>query len=342
MVPARAPRPDLDFTPLTGWVGPWTRLRALAGQPTLVIPATIAGLMLAGAIAALVTFVVVGFDHVAASGYLFALVPLAGALWLGLDLWVSTGATGAFARFARVNGLVHLAGITVPHYASRVFAGGSHLVAAAVRTRDATFLEVGDRFPTTVPFRGDATYAEPALYLRARLSGRAGTAPYGVPLVTPELEEELTALAGEHTVEVTGDELTVLGSSPLGPTGPGRVERAFDLVDALAARADQLLVRLADEGPTASGVPIPELAPPEVVEGRPASALTVVVLTLALVTVLPLGLALVMSQVGGSLRGHEGAATLAVGAFVALCFALVALLIRTVSRPRRPRTRRRG
>jgi uncharacterized membrane protein YqjE len=62
-----------------------------------------------------------------------------------------------------------------------------------------------------------------------------------------------------------------------------------------------------------------------------------VLLTLAMLVVVPLGFALVMSQVDDGLRGNALGATVVVALFIALVLAVVRLLIRSSVTPRRRR-----
>jgi hypothetical protein len=201
-------------------------------------------------------------------------------------------------------------------------------------------VEVGDRFPTTTPSADSINTAE--VYLRWRLAARQWAPVDGAALVG-DLDERLRRFAGEWTVDVTYDEVTITGSRPLHAEQEGRVEEAFALVDTLALRAAALLggpvgtsrsrARATEDLSGIEVAPAPRAAEP----GRPRSAVWTVLLTLAMLVVVPLGFALVMSQVDDGLRGNALGATVVVALFIALVLAVVRLLIRSSVTPRRRR-----
>lgn len=339
---------DLDYAPLTRRVGLGERLRAVAANNVWVIGATVSLLIAVVPLGLILFFAVAtpltgggfsGDDGVVLAVLLFFL--LCGALGV-TDVLAKAGGAGGFARFAEVNDLESIVGEAAVGYAASEFADGSHLVMQAVRTRERSFVEVGDRFPTTPP--RDTTQENRAqLYLRVRFAGPVAGGLDEDRLVTPELAAALTRFAGPYTVEKSTYELTLTGDQALDPTSPGRVEEAFALADALGTRAEVVLGARrwvagdapAAPEPTPSGIPVPLVPEPAPARGRPPRVTWVVLATLAVVIGLPLALAVVMSSVEGSLRGNELGATIAVSLIIAVFLAVVGLLVRWSVAPRR-------
>lgn len=315
-------RRDLDYDSLGRGPGLRERLRALGGDPRLVIGGTIGVLMVVVSAVVLVALVATG-NATDGGGIAVLVMVLLGGVYVVADATGQAGGASAMTAFARANELVPLGSSMATHYAARSFAAGRCAVRQGVRTRDALFVEVGDRAAVTArrAAQGDV---DPEVYLRVRL---AGPVEPGSELVTPELDEALTRFAGPYVVDVAGDELTLLGSRPLEPRRSGRVAEAFALADALAERAGSR--RVVGAGPDLTKPPLePEPA-------RRRSPWAIAAWTVGLLVVLPLGFAVVMSSLDDGLRGNRPAARAVVGLLVVLLIALAGWLVRLALTPRR-------
>ena len=207
---------DLRYEPLDRPPGLRERLRAVGGDARLVMGGTVAVLMVLVPVVVLTALLATG-NATDAGGIAVLLMVLAGGVYVVADVLGQAGSGSALAGFARANELVLLRASMATDYAAPPFARGTYAVQQGVRTRDPLFVEVGDRTAVTAR-RAARGEVRPEVYLRVRLPGplrgRRG-------LVTAELDAALTRFAGPHVLDVTGDELTLLGSEPLGPT-PGR------------------------------------------------------------------------------------------------------------------------
>ncbi|MCE1180410.1 MAG: hypothetical protein LWW86_15455 [Micrococcales bacterium] len=225
-------------------------------------------------------------------------------------------------------------------YAGSLFAHKQCAVLGSVRTREAAFVEVGDRM-SLEPVRDRREQRQPEVFLRARLAGEAMGDGSHIPA---ELDERIRHFAGPYWVEVWRDEVTLLGQRPLDPGSPDRVREAFALAEALAQWADSTFlgaqppVALAPIGqPPADG---PDSSRP----GHPGvaarQALTTVLATLGLLVGGSLAFAIVMSFLGDHLRGDRAMSRLVVGILIALTMVAVSLFLRWVlSRRERDDTR---
>lgn len=285
---------DLDYRPLTQRAGVRDRLRALGRDNAMVMGTTVVALLVVIPPVILIALVATG-NATDPGGVVFLVLLIAAGAYATWDVIAKTGAASALQRFAEVNDLEPLGGSTATHYGASVFADGSHMVRQGVRTREAAFVEVGDRFRTDGP-RHRHDLVEPEVYVRVRLPGLPRVRP-GTELLTPDLHGALAHFAGTYAVEVTGKEVTVLGSRSLDPDDEGRVAEAFAIADALQARAIDVLVAPAEVAPAAPGAPT---SPPVV--RRPPSPWRVVGWTLALVIVVPIGFAVVMGSIDDWLR----------------------------------------
>lgn len=333
-----APR-DLDYAPLTGRLGLGARLRAMAGDNVKLVGVTVLALVTFGFGVAFVVAVITGglFSGVG----LFAGVFLLGCLlgW-GTELG-KAGHDGRLAAFARANRLELTSGESAEHYLGSLFADGSHIVRVSVRTQGESFVEIGERWPVTAPRtfgvsvtnQVSAQVRTPELFLRARLRAPLPTGVTADQLVSSELDADLTEFAGRCTVELSGREMTVLGSRELDPTKPERMREAFGLIGRLVDAAEAARIDGGSGRPAPSGVA--ERKPPEEPRGRKLRAPAVIGLTVALIIVVPVFLALVMSVIDDELRGHRGVATIVVGLIVMLAATVVAWFVRLVSRRRR-------
>lgn len=310
---------NLDYAPLArrGGLGP--RLRAASTSNLLVIGGTVAILLLIVPVVVLIGLLATG-NATDIGGLVVLAMCFAGGVYAVFDVLRKGGRVDAFDGFARANDLTLVRGSTAPHYAGSLFADESYAVYQSVRTRDDAFVEVGERFPTSTP-AGASQPNRPELFLRARLAGPATHDPAERELVTPELHEALSRFAGPYAIEVSGDELTLFGSRELDVVRPGRVEEAFALIDELVTRADAALV--------------PTRTRPEPPRGRLPGPLTVVGWTLALVVVVPLVIAIVMSILDDHLRGAGSAARLVVSLIVLATLAVVARVVKAAVTPRR-------
>lgn len=335
---------SLDYRPLTDSVGLRGRLRTVAGDNLLVIGMTVGVLLVAGALAVflvqLISGQIGGFGWFCI-GFLFPC-----GVWVMVSGLLQAGKGGSVAAFAQANDLELTRSTMATTYAGSLFADGSHLVRQSVRTPGETFVEVGDRWPATPPKVGmsgitGTVQAEPhtaQLFMRVRLNERVRPGTRASEIVTPALDEELRRFAGDYTVEVAGQELTVFGSRELEATRPDRMEQAIGLAERLAAHHAGLV---GSEGEaTTSGIPIPQLAEVRTPGGRPMGALKAIGLVLALVVVGALVIAVVMSVLDDGLRGQKGLAEVVVLIVIAVLLAAVAGLVRLITTPRRERTSR--
>ena len=209
----------------------------------------------------------------------------------------AAGKDGRLARFARSNGLELVVGVT-------------DRVSAEART--------------------------PQLFVRARLDGRLRAGTTVQDLVDAGLDADLTELAGRCAIELSGREVTVFGSRRLDPERPGRMREAFGLADRLAEAMEVRRATARTEGPTLSGVPVPEPGSREDPEGQKLSPAAVLILTVTLLIAIPLLIAVVGSSLEDGLRGRREAAGLVVTLMIGAVAALVAGFVRLVTR-RRPR-----
>lgn len=334
---------DLDYAPLGAHTGLRSRMRAIGSNPLMEMGATIGVLLVLVPLVVSVALVATGnLSDPGAAACLVMLV--AGGIYTCWSVQRESAKAGAFGLFATVNGLTWVHGTTATQYAGSEFADGSHIVNQSVRTPDTDFLEVGDRFTVTrpglprgavgaglggragVPLTGTASpYRSPQVFLRARLAGGATGAPGDGVLVTPELRAAIEDFAGDHVVELTASELTVLGSRPLGVDDPVRVRRAFELVEELAA--------MNARSPRASG------ATQAATEDRAAARhpFRVVLAVLALMVVGPVVIALVMSSLEDviPMRGNRALAGVVVLGIVAVVLVVVMWVMRRLVSPRR-------
>ncbi|RLV48314.1 hypothetical protein D9V37_19950 [Nocardioides mangrovicus] len=319
----------LRFETLRESSGVSDRLRAIGGSPLMTFSVVILGLLVV-VFAAVLAFVV-GAGH-ADENVTFWLMPaffVVTGCWGLASIWSTVGETGSLARFAHVNGLLSITGTLAPDYAGSLFAHRSAAVDRSVRTRGRDFVEVGDRFPVASGHDLAATWSPgPAallrreLFLRARLTGGAAGDPVLGARIPADLEPRLERFAGEPcSVELTADELTVFGSEPLGIDDPDRMREAFDLVDALAAANSAREPAGLDT--TVSSIP------------RGRGPWWVVLGVLAMLVVVPIGFALVMSAVD-HLLGHGSLAGLLVIPAVLVVAIVVRLTIRHLLTPPRP------
>lgn len=331
----------LDYTPLTQRVGLRSRLRTLAGDNLMVMGMTVGVLLTAGPLAVFLIQVVTG--NLGGFGWFCIGFLFPCGVWvLGSGLY-QAGKGGAVAAFARANGLRLVQGSAATSYAGSFFADGTHVVRQSVRTRDETFVEVGDRWPVTTPKLRtnsvtDTVQAEvrtPELFLRVRLSGRVSPGGSAAEVVTTALDAELRQLAGAYTIEVTDRELTVFGTRELELTDADRMKQALGLAERLAEAAEAELVGDAPE-PTASGIPIPEVGTRSS-GGRMMGAVKVVGITIALFIIAPLVFAAVMSVADDNLRGRGGVAQVVVYLAVMALVGVVGWVVRLITRPQRSR-----
>ncbi|MFC0674986.1 hypothetical protein [Brachybacterium hainanense] len=329
-----APR-SLDVSALRRGGGPRTRMHVLRTNPQLVVAATItAALILVSAIA----LVAVPLAEGPADPGLLAFLCM--LLLMGLALLVSvvrrTGSTGGLAVFAQVNDLDFQQSVQARDYASARFRSGSWIVQQSVRTREERFVEIGDAWPMSpdMPVRAQR---RSELFVRIRLSRPVREEARADPrtgFVTPEVDEALRGFAGAYVLEAEGAELTLWGRRPLDPSRPERVEEAFFLADALAARAEELLVDRSAPPATPWGTSLLNEADARSPR-RGASALRVVAVVLGLLILLPVGIALVMSVLDDHLRGNATAARIVVAVIVLIVGQIVVRAIRRLTARRR-------
>jgi hypothetical protein len=321
---------ELDYAPLAGKPGPGTTLRAVGRNPLMVVAGTIGTLMVLVCGAVIAGMVATG--NIDGGGMAVCLMFLVGGLYCWVDIWAKAGGDSSLAAFAARNDL-DLVGTSAADYAGSDFRYGTHAVHQSVRTREERFVEVGDRFPVE-NVRHSHEERRPELFLRARLSGPVPAGTSGARLVDDDLDGVLARLAGSYRVEVTGDELTVLGERPLAPSQPERVREAFEVVDELAARAEERVVSRSTPSATPSGIPVPAAAPRRRGRGRPFGPVRTVLATLGLLVGAALGIAIVMSILDDSLRGDRSAAQVVVSLLIVVMFAVVGGFIRWLLRSR--------
>ncbi len=327
---------DLDYSPLRRGATLRALLGAARSSNLLVMAGTVGVLLVLVPLVVFVALVATG-NATDVGGLVVLAMCFGGGCWVLFDLGRRSVGADAFESFARANDLTLVRASTVQHYAGSVFADGSFAVDQSVRTADRTFVEVGDRFPTTAAsfeLHGHHRPNRLELFLRARLSRSPAGSVDDIELISPDLlpaalHDELSRFAGAYRIEVSGDELTLFGTRGLEVRSPARVREAFDLLDALLTELDPT------RGPS-SGAPAPEGGP-----GRPApdggtpGPLRVVAWTLALVVVGPIAIAIVFSVLDDHLRGNRGVARLAVGALVVVVLAVVGRVVRAALTPRR-------
>lgn len=303
--PEPLPAPlTLDYSMLARRPGARQLVRAVAGNPLLVLSSVV------GILLVLVPLgVLVGMTVRAMSGRPLDLGAVAVVVMLLIaggcvlrDVMRRGRGAGPLERFATVNQLAWIPTGLRRSYAGSEFAAGTHAVLHGVRTRDARWLEVGDRQRVTSPLRRYRRM--PQLYLRMRLSGPPDLEP-DEPVITPVLDRELRELAGAYRVELSGEELTVFGSRPLEPTREGRVGVALALCGALARRADELLVggqapsrpslEAAGASPGTSPGTDPASTRPDTSTTRSSGAGRVLLVALALLVLGPLAIAIPLS-----------------------------------------------
>lgn len=359
-------RRALDLTPLTRRGALGARLRVVASNTLLVIALTLGVLLVLLPGIGLAGVLLLGDGPVDRGLVVFLVMLLLGGVYVVIDAFAKAGTGTRLQEFARANDLEVTLSLGARHYAGSQFRSGRRIVLHSVRTRRPPVLEVGDSWPLTrVRTRiGVTTHVvtaknapEAKVFLRAVLPGTvrraysfdgasgsrdvARIAGRDTRFMTTEIDDALHEFAGDYTLEVTGDELTVMGTRPLEPTRPDRVETAFALIDVLAARAGTVLV---DQG---SIRPAPGRSPQGArpVAGRRRAGrhpLVIVGAVLAMLIVVPLAIALVMSSIDGVLRGREGLATIVVGLMLPVLFWLVARLMRWLTARRDPAPPSRG
>ena len=319
---------QLDYSPLGRRFGLRDRLRAIGRDNVMVMGSTVVALLVVIPPVVLVSLVATGnaTDPGGIAGLVLLIAAGAYATW---DVLAKAGSASALHRFADANDLDAVPTSTAPTYAGSLFADGSSTIRQAVRTREKRFTEIGDRFPTSARNSAGANVSE--LYVRLRLAASLLRTPYGVELVTPELDQRLTAFAGHYAIETTGFELTLFGSRALEPAEAGRVEEAFAVADALRDRAAAVLVPR-ESAETTSGIPVPDLTTgpdPAPSTGRPPSAWKVVAWTLGLMVTAPIVIAVVMSSTDDYLRREAPwAIPFVVALVVAGCFVAVRWILR--------------
>lgn len=361
---------ELDFSPLTARGSLRARLRALSSDALLLMGMTL-GVLLAVVPGLALLIVLTGEDPVDWGLVVLLLMLLGSGIYVMLQVLHRARTGSRLSEVARVNDLEATTSLGARHYAGELFRRGERIVRFSLRTRHAPILEVGDswpmerirvRFSATTHVASVRNAPEAKVFLRAVLSGavreqwegellrtgwdHAGPSPSGPELLTPALRGALQEFTGGFTLEITGDELTVMGDRPLEPTRPERLRRGFALIGALAARAESLLV-----DPAAPLDPTAPLDPSAPRPGRPPSTgggaaggrqgrhpLVVVGAVLAMMIIIPLGIAVVMSSLEGLLRGNEGGAEVVVSLLLVVVTALVSAVMRWVTRRRRTGT----
>lgn len=383
---------DLDYSALGRGRGIGARMRALAGDPLMLMGTTVVVLLVLVPAVALVAILASGAPR---DGGMLAFLGmlLAGGIYGLVDVWRKTTTSGGVEAFAEANRLDVIRSLEARDYGAHRFRTGSRIVQESMRTRQARFIEIGDAWPMTPVRLGISASAgvsardhrSPEVFLRARLSGpvraplvhdgregpdgspgqdgvlptasqeapfadppgdAAPARPDGAdrPFITPAMDRDLRAFAGPYTLEITGQELVLCGSRPLDASRAGRVREAVILVDALASRSEALLLDGEPGAPRtaatwSSAIGQHGAAPPM---GRRRHPLVVVLMVLAMLIVIPLGLAVVMSSIDHLLLGREVLAKVAVGILVVAILGIVLGVARwfTAARPARPDRRR--
>ncbi|WP_151523803.1 hypothetical protein [Serinicoccus kebangsaanensis] len=299
-----------------------------------MMASVVAGLLVAVPVVVFVAMLAVGQGVLGAPIFVVVFfLAIGGYVWF--DLLRQSSGGDRLAEFGRANHLIIVRSVFVPHYAGSTFGAGRASVLRSVRTRDPHFLEVGDRLPATAPRarlmqpsgRAQVEPHQAEVFLRARLAGRVAKRTTSErDVVPPEVLGDLARFAGRYTVEVTGDELTVFGSRPLGPTTPGRVHEAFSLTAALANHVNQTLVT----------EPAADPRPSEDADQRAPrrGPLATILVTLALLILGPLLIAVVMANLGDRID-NRGAAIVIVGVLIAVLFAVIGGLLRWLNAPGR-------
>lgn len=345
-----------DYSALSRAGGLGARLRALAGSPMLLVGATVVVLLVLATGAGLVGVLVLDPDPDGGMLAFLGLFFVAGLVAF-VDVLRKTGGSAGLEAFAAANGLALTRSLTVRHYGAHAFRSGSRIVRESVRTREPRFVEVGDAWPMG-PLRLSTSAAtgvsasdqrSSEAFVRVKLSGpvRRQVVHDGrgepltqddpaEPFLTPAMDRDLRDFAGPYVLEATGTELTLIGARPLHPDRRERLQRAFVLADALASRAEALLVDPATAPAAASWSA--ETSPPG---GRPTSGprtrrpLAVIGATVALLVVVPVAFAVVMSMIDGQLQGNRPLALLVVGAAVVALTRIAWLVVRHLTTPRR-------
>ncbi|EWS80214.1 hypothetical protein BF93_04870 [Brachybacterium phenoliresistens] len=346
---------DLDLSALGRGSGARARLRVLAESPLLLMGTTVVVLLVL--VPAIVLVVVLASGAPLDGGMLafLGILLLGGILGL-VDVRRRTATSGGVEAFAEANGLDLIRESPARDYGAHRFRTGSRIVRESVRTREARLREIGDAWPMTLPEVGISAATgvrvggprTAEVFLRARLSapvraplvhdgreavtsdGQEDRADGSTPFVSPEMDRDLRAFAGPYTLEISGQEVVLCGSRPLDASRAERVQEAAVLVEALASRTEALLVDDAAGGPHA---PVPwaaatgphHPAPPRRGARRPVVVLLGV---LALLVVVPVALAVVMSSIDHVLLGREVLAKAVVGVAVVLILGIVAAVAR--------------
>lgn len=253
--------------------------------------------------------------------------------------------TGAgLEGFARANGLELTSSVAAREYAGSPFRSGERIVLHSLRTRTVPILEVGDSWPmerlqvhvsdSGAVSADNAPAAEGFLRVVLHSSEQSGPAGFAM---TAELDAALGGLLGPYRLELEGGELTVMGSVPLEPARPERVTAAFELADALARQAGAVhasgMVAPAVQAVPVGGPSQPMRAP------RARRPLTVITAVLAMMVVVPVLFAIVMSIVDDHLPSDEGAARAVLAVLLIGITAVVWLVLRWITAGRRRRGR---
>lgn len=323
----------LDLSPLGRGAGVRARLRSLGASPLLLVGATIGVLLLVVPTIALLA-VVLGTGATDWGLVAFMAMLIASGVWVVVDVLRKAGTGSRLLAFARANDLELTRSLAAREYAGRRFRSGERIILHSLRTRTVPALEVGDTWPTRrvrVRVRSSGTVSaanapQAEGFLRVVLPGR-GHAGHEVPGPFPmssELDAALGELLGPYSLEVHDGELTVMGSLPLAPSRPERVTAAFDLAAALARRAGAAATTPAGAAPRGTG-------------RRSRHPLVIIGAVLAMLVVVPVAFAIVMSVLDDHIRG-EAEARAVVGLLIVVITAIVAFVIRwATSRRRRPR-----
>jgi hypothetical protein len=307
------------------------RMSGVSSDPRLVMGSTIAVLLLLGAAVFGTTLATGGLSDEGGAKLLVVCFLVAAGLAVLASALRDGGRRSVLARFAQDNDLHLIGSVAAPDYGGSLFADGSHVVHQSVRTRLRPLREVGDRYRYRAggrynPTTGGVQVAPPRtpqLFLRGQLSARVAVSG----TVTPDggLPFRIAALAGDHVVEVAGDEVTLFGSRPLAPHEPGRLQQAFALLDELVAWADAAHASTVTPSYGMDATPADEPLPRR--GWRPA---TTVAATLLLIVLAPLGF-VALGSILDSLSGSTAAANGALVVFAGLVSWLVVILLRRAS-----------
>lgn len=335
----------LDLTPLRRRAGLLARLRTIGHYPRYVVGSTMTVLVLLGGIAAILVSLFVP-EEIEWGGFFCGMMLLAMGAWLTFDILRNAGGGAPLEDFARVNDLDLTRSIAAPEYAGSLFRSGERVVEVSVRTRTMPLLEVGDSWPTAqVQIRlkssGAVSVANPPAshgFLRVVLP--AGELPPLPEFPVPwELDEALTALLGDYSLELHGRELTVMGEKSLPPTDPDTVAAAFHLAEALARYAESTM----PPGARVASAAVPETqAMLRSSAGRQARhPLAIVAATLGILIVSSVGFAILMSILD-DYPANDGVFTLVVSFFILAIGGSFALLLRWAFKGRRRSRRERS